>query len=302
MQEGARRRLFAGGRTAAVAIGFVCLFLPVPHALDSRMFGAIADLGHIPLFFLVHRVLRDWWPQQPNWTTAAVAVAVGGASELLQALTWRDPALDDFLRDGLGVAVSLVGLLAWDRSPRIRLGYRLGLLLLLLWGTVTVAREALTMQRLARLMPTLASFENDWELARWRAKGGTVILVSERFHADGEKSLAVRCSAVRYPGVALEGFDADWRSFRWLEWTTFVPDGRPLTLTVRVDQRTGNQGCTWVLPIHSEVQVCRLDLLSLRSGPCSLDLGDIGELHLFLDEPREARTLYIDRVRLVADR
>jgi hypothetical protein len=275
--------------------------MPLPEALDTPVAGAIGDLGHIPLFFVVHRSVCGLLARRthrPLLAASVLAVAIGVAVEWIQGVVGRDPDVYDVVRDIAGIAASAAGLLA----PRWRAA-RVGFILLtagaLSWAGSHVAREVAIRGRFARMMPLLAGFEGEWELRRWHAKDGTSIRESTAYHADGLRSLRIDAFGGRYPGVAVEQFEPDWRPYRWLEWTVYLPDDRPLDLVVRIDEIGTRRGCTTTVLVSRSGAVCRLDLVRRVAGECGIDLERIGECHFFLDEPRAPRTVYLDRVELV---
>jgi hypothetical protein len=287
---------------AAIA-GVACALAPLPPVLDTPVAGVIGDMGHIPLFFVVHRSVFELVGRRtrhPEVAATLLGLAIGVGSEWIQGLTGRDPDVYDVLRDALGISASAIGLLA-HRSRAARAALVLLTTCVIAWAGWQVADEIAVSGQFDRMMPLLAGFEGDWELRRWHAKEGTSIRESTAYHADGARSLRIDAFGGPYPGVAVEQFEPDWCACRWLEWTVFLPDDRPLELTVRVDEIGTSRGCTSAVLVERSGQVCRLDLVRRVAKACGIDLRRIGECHFFLDEPRTPRTLYLDRVRLVAE-
>jgi hypothetical protein len=287
---------------AAAIAGLLCLLVPIPRTLDTPVWGRVGDVAHLPLFVLIQLTALDWWrgrTRTPLALSVATSLAIGALSEILQAPVGRDPDVADFCSDAMGTALSAGWLLLRGAPVRRWAVYWLAVVLLGGYHAAVIAREVATVRAARALWPVIADFEGDWQLRRWHAKERTAMRATPERHADGMCALRVECREGGYPGVAVEEFDADWSRYDALEWTVMLPDGRPLDLSVRIDEIGTNKGCTIRVPIREAQQVVRLNIRDSIGSACQLDWSRIGELHFFLDEPTQPRTFFLDRVRLI---
>lgn len=75
--------------------------------------------AHFVAFGLVLWSLGVLFRRLPRMLAALLAIAIGGAVEIIQGYTGRDPSWGDFLADVLGVVTALVLWAAWRRfRPR----------------------------------------------------------------------------------------------------------------------------------------------------------------------------------------
>ncbi len=279
----------------------------MPRALTGPVVSHAFDLGHVPLFAAVTLAafaLARGHAARRAWFALAIATALAGGAELLQAfIPTREASVDDFVRGVGGEFLALAGIASWRRSREWRFAFALlssTVAAVLLWS---VADKVRVVQAFDRQMPTLASFEHDWELGRWHAKPGTTIVRSRDFHADGGWSLAVQCSRDVYPGVSIEGFKPDWRSYRLLTWSAFVPGTTALELTLRIDDDLGERYGTRfvaIVPLQPGAGTYHIDLDRVaRALPAHrMNLAQITEVHFFLDHPDVARAFFLDAVQL----
>jgi VanZ family protein len=114
---------------AAWAVGIAVLLLvplPVPsHPPEwvPEILDLTADkIAHAALFFGGTRAFlrsaraRDF--ERPALAAALIAIAYGGALEVLQGLVGRDASLGDLTADALGAALAASPLPSWRRAPQ----------------------------------------------------------------------------------------------------------------------------------------------------------------------------------------
>jgi len=293
-----------------LVVAAVGLFAPIPSALDRPPLSFYQDLVHIPLFALVFFALQvemqARFAVRPR-TVLVTTILLAGAVEILQQFTTRDPSWTDFVLGSAGAG------LAWTASAlRPYTPARFALVaamiaLVVAAALANVRRELLREERLSARFPVLGEFSDEDEFSRWQAKGGTDIRLvgPNQGHAAGALEIGTVPNADG-PGVSTEGFPADWSSYRWLEWTADVPGQRPLPLTVRVDDDLGERfglRYTTVVNLEPGRHVYRIDLRNAAASLAHpLNLQSIGELHFFLDSPRERHIFMLTGVRLVAER
>ena len=106
-----------------------------------------------------------------------------------------------------------------------------------------------------------------------------------------------------YPGVTLPAFDPDWTGRRSLVFDVYNPEDKDLRLTLRIDDRRApayperlNRGLT-IAPGANHISIPLSDLVTSGSRR-PLNLANILRLSLFMANPRERHTLYLDWLRV----
>jgi hypothetical protein len=144
------------------------------------------------------------------------------------------------------------------------------------------------------------------ELA-WRCR--TIYRLSPEHATSGTRSLEVTFFPAppedreNYPGVSFPAFDPDWNSRRSLVFDVYNPEERVLRLTLRIDDRRGptyperlNRTLT-LAPGANRISIPLAGMLTSGSRR-PLNLANILRVSLFMANPRERHTLYLDRVGL----
>lgn len=152
-------------------------------------------------------------------------------------------------------------------------------------------------------------FENEGvlDLLEWKCR--TMYRISPEHAASGAKSLelslypAPEGEPESYPGVSFSRFNPDWSGSRTLAFDIHNPEPAALRLAVRIDDRDApeyadryNQDFT-LAPGDNRVSILLADLVTSGTKR-RLELQGIRTVILFLASPKEAHTLYLDRLRL----
>lgn len=245
----------------------------------------------------------------------AVAVTIGGATELGQIFTHRDPSLRDIGLDARGAACALALAAAFDircRSGRwARHGRTLYVALAALLGAVILTPLAWTIAgytvRSLRF-PTLFVPATRLDLLFVSSTAGKL----ERMQippalarAAGETALRVPLIARPYAGVTLDEPQPDWSGYRTLAVEVTNPGRAELMLTVRVHDRAHNG--TFDDRFQAEVaipagsrQTLEFPLETIRTAPRgrALDLAHLAGVMLFRNGPDGPREFWLHRVEL----
>jgi hypothetical protein len=152
-------------------------------------------------------------------------------------------------------------------------------------------------------------FEQDRDLDELEWSCGALFRLSDAHATTGKRSLemslypATDGDTEHYPGVAFTNFDPDWFGRRALVFDAHNPEAAPLPLEVRIDDRESpdyedrfNASYT-LAPGGNRVSI---PLAALRTSGTKrpLRLGRIRTVALFLANPEERHTLFLDRVVL----
>lgn len=152
-------------------------------------------------------------------------------------------------------------------------------------------------------------FERDQVLDElvWTCR--TLLRLSPEHAASGARSLEIAFHPApggldeNYPGVSFAGFDPDWSGSRTLALDAFNPEAAPLAVTLRIDDRKAPDypdRFNRTLRLDSGPNRISLPIGELVTSGTNrpLDRRRIRTVMLFLANPAERHTLYLDRVRL----
>ena len=296
------------------ALFIFLLFWGGPGSFSSRSMAHAWNLGHVVCFaFWVHGLSTMAWFRRAGFAKQLLlatifSVTMGGAIEVLQGYTHRDPDLFDVGRDLGGGLVAL----AWvaPRHGKWTMSGRLGLRacgLFLLGICVLPLAGALLDETMARWQfPLLADFENPLELTRW--KGDAQFALDADQAASGRRSLKVSLAPGRYSGIALRYFPGNWLGFTALRFSVFNPAGQPLRLTCRIHDQLHEKAAqefrdrfnrTLVIaPGWNDISIPLREVAAAPKGR-TMDLARLRQVGIFASRLPEPRAIYLDSVRLV---
>lgn len=101
-------------RVVGAAVMTVLLVLMLGPAHEAESTGQVWDkAAHFIAFGLILWSLGVLFRRLPRPWAAALAIAIGGAVEIIQGFVGRDPSWGDFLADILGVAAALAAWVVW---------------------------------------------------------------------------------------------------------------------------------------------------------------------------------------------
>lgn len=152
-------------------------------------------------------------------------------------------------------------------------------------------------------------FEQETVLDQFDWECRTLYRLSPEHATSGAKSLemllypAPAADLENYPGVSFTRFDPDWSGNRALVFDAYNPETTPLRLGVRIDDRDSPDYAerfnnSFVLaPGDNRVSISFTDLVTSGSKR-RLDQRRIRAVMLFLANPKERHSIYLDRVRL----
>jgi hypothetical protein len=154
-----------------------------------------------------------------------------------------------------------------------------------------------------RDFPIICSFESAIEISRW---GTTVAHVTlSKIHAThGKFSMKVELSPGNYPGVSTKYFVKNWQGYDELSFDIFLEGDRPLTIMVRIKDKEDNikyegEYCSrfFLAPGPNHIMIKLTDILHAPKDR-AMDMNSICLIHIFSDNLKEYRILYMDNLRL----
>lgn len=211
------------------------LLVPLPH---SRLFGAIGDMLHAPLFAGVfaatYWLAGVWFPIGTAKPTpvqsvvirctliAVVLFAFGLMMEFVQSRFGRTASLHDAFSNGLGLVTGACLVLANHlrrlaptdrRRPQLLWAIAGFLIAIAWWESITTIRDV---RQMTTDFPLLGSFEKKVELSRWfynRTSGR----LSDQDATLGDRSLEIVFSVAPHPAMTMTDFHHDWSMLKTIE-------------------------------------------------------------------------------------
>lgn len=288
---------------AAMLVAFPFFFLGGPSDYSSSLFRSVWECGHLIFFIALVLALRTKFDLR-NWRvgiaiTAAVFVG-GGLIELIQIQVGRNGSWDDVMRDLTGTWLGLF----WAQRPNkwVWVGRALSAALLIP-NLSTVFYEARYQINMVQQFPLLAGFESSIELYGQKPTAE----LSAQFHTQGHKSLKLNLTTDRYSGISFVRLFNDWSGFKALSFDIYNPDSLPLTMVVRVND-IAHEKTGWIDDdrFNKQFQVnpgwnhLAFTLVDIQKGPAKrlMDLSKMSLIVIYAAQLPEARTIYVDNVRL----
>lgn len=304
-------------RTALLGILVVvlpALALTVKLPSHPQLLGVLNNAAHAPVFGALAVTvfcLLGRFPKLSRWrryvTAFVLAIAAGGAIEIIQPLFGRGAELGDWLNDALGAAAGLA-LLAYVKSKRpMFLVVALGLLAPVAWLVVGAGSAYISR---AGSFPVLFgdSTHSDRYFTRTRGVETAPASLPLAWAQTGDpESLRIRIVGQRWPGVTLSEPQPDWRPYSRLLIDLTNPEANPLTLTLRVhdrahDNRAGDRFNRTFTVAAEQRSVLVVPLSEIASAPEGrvMDLSRVAGIILFGDgNPQQmGREFYLTRIWL----
>ena len=150
----------------------------------------------------------------------------------------------------------------------------------------------------------LLDFESDEQLDELGWKCGTTYERTKEYAVSGQYSLKMEM----YPRVTWPGFSksikTSWAGYNNLSLNIFNPESSPIHIFYRIDDRCGNPPYAdrangrFLLNPGANTLSLNLKELKTSDGKRHLDLTTICSFLLFLHQPHEKTTLYLDDLTL----
>ena len=293
----------------------ILLFVGGPDVNSHRVVQQVWNSGHIVLFagfvwLLLHLPVlekRQWY--ECLLITTVFCLTLGLIIEFLQLLVGRSFEMKDLLNDLLG---GYLGFLVFTVRQFWRHQMIRGLMFLLMsgivtWGVWPVAVNALDELKMNDDFPVLADFETPFELSRWKSNFSDLSIVTDHVR-DGLKSMRVDIGLGQYPGVSLAYFVSDWQGFKWLKFSIFNASAESHSIELKIfDEEHKLRGLKYkdrynrklVLKPGMNDLLISVDEVKLAPAEREMNLGDIAGVSLFLHDPQQPVTLYVDSLRLL---
>ena len=305
------------------ALVMALLLIPVP--VITRQGAALMDLAHAPLFGLVTLVAFFQLPPVLRSVRAAIAIGVtltvaSGIIELAQELTGRASSWADLWANVLGVTAALCVALARESTSARRRGLlTASAVAALVVASVPGSITYWDAWRQKRELPMIASFEDRFELSRWRFQSADGALAREHVTA-GDLSLRVDLHAGKYPGALMIWTPYDWRGAvrkasgaspgsstpaAALVFDVWLSEGPSLDVMIKIldlyhSYRDRNDRYELPTRVPAGTHRVRIPLDEIANAPATrqMDLSQIRVLQFYVEWLDQPRTLFIDNIHL----
>jgi hypothetical protein len=305
------------------ALVVALLLIPVP--IVTRQGAALMDLAHAPLFALVTLVAFFQLPPVLRSVPSAIAIGVtltivSGMIELAQEMTGRSSSWADLWANVLGVTAALCAALARESTSARRRGLltasaALAFVVASVPGSITYWDA----WRQKRDLPMIASFEDRFEMSRWRFQSAEGRLAHEHVTA-GQQSLRVDLHAGKYPGALMIWTPYNWRGAvrkatgaspgsstpaADLVFDVWLSDGPPLDVMIKIldlyhSYRERSDRYERPTRVPAGRHQVRIPLDEIANAPATrqMDLSQIRVLQFYVEWLGEPRTLFVDNIHL----
>jgi len=317
-------------RTAILLFLAVAAILAIQQRVglpgNTRIWKAVGDAGHIPLFglmslaflglsyiFFKNKFKTIW----PHYLVALIATTIMGAlSEIMQINTNRDADVNDFLRDVGGAIVFLSLYILYDRKliemrrkwgKKFILGAGGILLLSLIASTFTLGLVIKAYLERNRAFPTICDFEQGWQKRFLVLRNAELKLVPPppkwQEASQGHVGRVIFNHAI-YPGFHIKEPSPDWRKYSTLAFEVYSELDTAVNLNIRIEDRQHHglyqDRYNSVIRINPGVNRIRIPLEKVQNGPKlrKMDMTTIRAIGLFATNPPVPFTLYLDDFRL----
>lgn len=310
---------------AAALAGCMLLGLVIPFPVGGRLWSQLFDLAHAPAFcFLLLAVAGFIDPGSIGLSgrfgvlrtigTAETMVLAGGClllgclGEFLQAFAGRSPGVADLIANAAGVVSGVF----WMRGCRAN-GLRRNLLktaaLLILLAAALRPAAGIRGAVLQRAdFPLLASFERQCDLGAWAENRSSMQRTTE-WVSEGTCSLKVDLIPGSYSGVDMIWPLRDWRGYDELRWDLQNPGPTPIVMLLKIFDRLHRDGgfepsdrfeTIVKIPPGGRYELI-IDLQQVADAPenRTMNLAQVDGVELFAIDLPDARTVYLDNMRLV---
>jgi hypothetical protein len=256
------------------------------------------------LMALRHRGRSDAGQQYS--VAIAIAVFLGGATELIQWTTGRDPSWKDFSADVIGVATFVMLYAAFDaRLMRLRGAFvslaAIGIGLML-WPLAVTAHAYYERSQAFPLI-----FDLNRGLGMYFITTRQVRTRIETMPPpwSNESALRVEFLPGKWQGVELREPPPDWREYDNLIVDIVNPTSELLRIVVRVDDEQHNlrhadrYNGNFDVPANSR-SALRIPIEAIRSAPKDreFDLAKVARVVVFRREDSPASAMYVSRMEL----
>lgn len=280
----------------------------------------LKDSGHGLVFFISTYLLSNALAVLPMLRrrylhicilSLLISLLIGAAIELVQPYVGRQASWRDFWYDGIGSVAAC--LFFWARTGLNK--QSVGLYLLASTLLLSIASQPTyygwieAQQR--QQVPKLLNFEQGWQLNFIDAIFGGRISIEQApkpWLENNSKVLRLTMKEGRYPGFNFRHPPSDWQAYSRLEFDIYSPAQEAFELGFRIHDKQHYQSPN--TPYHDRfnrrltiapgLNKVSIELTEVAKAPRerAMNMGAIDDVILYTVSPKQARTIYLDNMRL----
>ncbi|MFT6372846.1 MAG: VanZ family protein [Gammaproteobacteria bacterium] len=295
-------------------LAFALFFVGDSNIVPTRSFKMAWNLGHIVFFSITILLLlrhasflqQATQAKQFYWVVGICLVA-GVLIESIQFFIGRHADWQDIFRNILG------GLTALTFFPRpksstaqlLGLKFKVIITVLLCIQLLPLTMTLVDEYRAKSNFPMLADFENTLELSRWTS-GGQMTLDKE-ITTHGNFSARIELTTDLYSGTSLKFLPSNWKNFKRLMFSVYVPNNSSLSITTRIhDQLHGQSSYLYNDRFQQRTDLktgwnhITINLADIIHAPKTrlMDIESIANIGFFASKLKQSRVIYLDHLRL----
>lgn len=298
------------------------LFLDVTEAMNNYFWRQIFNHGHFFLFALVAYIVLTLltlrinkfkkWPGLNFLISLTVCLILTFGTEYLQKFANREFEIRDILHNLAGVFFihGLFFCLKSDNYSRWRITgkivyqsiFWLLSLAFLYWSGGELTRNLMNYFRSVQQFPTIALFESEWELYRWKPHIRTKINLVKKDVSPDSMMLKIHMKPSKFPGFDLKNINHDWSKYRFFAFQVYNPDSTSFILRVRFDSGL-NSDFAWITtrrevqPGWQSIKIPFSEVIeNSKEHPFYFD--HMYRIVFFTYQPKQEITFYLDNVRV----
>lgn len=282
---------------------FPFFFIGGPNPYAAPIFRSLWDCGHIIFFAGLVIALRtkfnvSGW--RPGLVITLVVFLLGGAIEIIQALTGREGNWQDLLNDLAATWLALFWL--QKGNPWVWFG-RVGAAALLIPPMVSVFLAVWSQLQIERNFPRLANFESSIDLHGWRGN----IERTQTVHSSGDYSLKIHLNTKKYTGASLVEFHNSWQGYTTLSLNIYNPESLPINVVIRISDvrhelgnNDYNDRFNKKLHLVNGWNHIEIPVDSIRQAPATreLEMDSISSIIIFAGRLSKPQDIYVDEIVL----
>jgi VanZ family protein len=272
---------------------------------------------HAPGFAAVTLILlfssRLFFARKKAWLSSILlAGALAVLGELVQVMGSRDADVADLLSNVSGILVAAVAFFLIEKmilppQPASRKALGVTLVIALAVGLISpTAWYLYALRQQAEAMPTLISFDNEWEKPLYADGRGIIpeVIAAPAGWPSSDATVAkVTFGENLVPGLDLQPF-ADWSDYEALTFHAAALGDEMITFSVRINDRSHNSEYddryNVTLTVGPVPKKLVIPLDDVRSAPKTreMDMGEISSLIFFAGESEAGKQLLFGSIRL----
>jgi len=281
------------------------LFIDVGDLISERIIYVLWPLGHVTVFAFWSALLILYQPSIKNaplfkqWCLLTLCCfALGAAIELIQPFFGRSRELDDLFMNYIGVLLSLIIFTRHSINLLFKVGYFIVLSYFLLPAVTTAYDEV----KMRIEFPTIASFDNEISLTRWKADQPLSLVTSKQLPDAQDKMMKITFVPRKYSGVALRYFQGNWSKFSQLSFDFYNPYEQTLSVTLIITDKHYDKGkpnpkdrfdkVLQVKPGYNDINIS-LDEIKQGVALRQMDLANVAGVDFYMYKLKTPTYLYL---------